>query len=168
MIELSQFNLQLTLVGTRTLGEDIQDQTGTINDPALQFALKIALLAGGQGVIEDDQLAFAGLDQRPQLVDLTATDEKTRGGLVTGNGQETCIFSAGRPYQFDKFLRIFLALLVQTFEVNKNRTFTPFMALKKQSGLLHHQGLPASASSAPGCVGRRTGRPGTTVEIACL
>ena len=75
-------------MGTRTLGEDIQDQTGTIDDPALQFALKIALLAGGQGVIEDDQLAFAGLDQRPQLVNLTATDEKTGwagGGKWSGN-----------------------------------------------------------------------------------
>ena len=47
MIELGQLDLQLALVGTGALGEDIQNQTGTVDYPALQFALQVALLAGG-------------------------------------------------------------------------------------------------------------------------
>src|SRR5690606_9156253 len=60
VIELGQFDLQLALMGTSALGEDVENQTGTVKHPALEGALEVALLAGREGVIEDDQFSLFG------------------------------------------------------------------------------------------------------------
>ena len=52
VLELRQLHLQLALEGLRTLREDIQYQSGTIEHPALQFAFEIALLRRRQRVVE--------------------------------------------------------------------------------------------------------------------
>jgi hypothetical protein len=46
VLQLGQLDLQLALVGPRPLGEDIEDQPGAIEHPALQHALEVALLEG--------------------------------------------------------------------------------------------------------------------------
>src|SRR5690606_4056514 len=148
MIELGQLDLQLALVGTGALGEDIQNQTGTVDHPALQFALQVTLLAGGQHVVEDDQVALPRLDQSTQLIHLAAADQETRAGLIAGDGHEVDHLGARRPYQFEKLVRVLTALLVLALEMNEYCPLPPFMALKEQSGHLHAQGL-ASASSPP-------------------
>ncbi len=76
MFELRQFDLQLALVGTRPLGEDVQNQAGAIEHTAFERALEVALLAGGQRVIEDHQLGLAFLDEVMQLLDLAAADQE--------------------------------------------------------------------------------------------
>src|SRR5690606_19845161 len=126
----------------------IQKPAGTVDHPTLQFALQVTLLAGGQHVVEDDQVALPRLDQRTQLVHLAAADQETRAGLIAGDGHEVDHLGARRPYQFEKLVRVLTALLVLALEMNESSPLTPFMALKEQSGRLQAQGL-AAASSPP-------------------
>src|SRR5690606_5959896 len=167
VVQLGQFDLQLALMGTGALGENIQDQTGTVDDAAFQLTLEVALLARCQHMVEDDQVTFACLDQSPQLFHLAGADKKTGTGLIAGNGQEIDNFRPGRTHQLQKLMSVFTDLFILAFKMNEHRPVTTRVTFKNQSPLPCGQGLPASASSAP-CTGRRTGRPGTTVEIACL
>ena len=61
MPELGQLDLQFTLKTAGTLREDIEDQTGAIQDAALQLTLsRIAFLAGAEFCPGDDELSFLG------------------------------------------------------------------------------------------------------------
>src|SRR5690606_18603865 len=55
-IELGKFHLELALIGSRTLGKNIENEAGTIKNPAFKEGFKIALLAGRQAVIKDNNL----------------------------------------------------------------------------------------------------------------
>ena len=59
VLELSQFDLQLALVTLGPQGEDIENQCSTVDDAATEHALKVALLAGRQIMVEDDQVRLA-------------------------------------------------------------------------------------------------------------
>jgi hypothetical protein len=58
VFELRQFDLQFALRTLRPLREDVEDQTGPVDDATLQRALQVALLAGAEFVIEDHQVGF--------------------------------------------------------------------------------------------------------------
>ncbi len=94
VIQLSQLNLQLAFVRTRALGKDIQDQSGPIKHTAFERSLEVALLAGRQGVIENDQLDLAIPDKVMQLFDFATADQKLGGRLMPGNSDEANCFSA--------------------------------------------------------------------------
>jgi len=78
MAQLRQLHLQLAFETARPLGKDIQDQAGTIQNPALQQRLQIAFLAGRQGVIENDQFRPAAPCRIPDFLGLAAADEQAR------------------------------------------------------------------------------------------
>ena len=78
MLQLRQFNLQFTLVGTRPLGENIQNQTRAVQHPALQFLLQVALLAGTEGVIEHDNFSFMLLHLIRYFLQLATAHKGTR------------------------------------------------------------------------------------------
>ncbi|MNN21582.1 hypothetical protein D3C81_1349110 [compost metagenome] len=63
VLELGQFDLQLAFMGTRPLGEDIEDQPGAIKHATLEDALEVAFLARREGVIENHQIYLFGVDQ---------------------------------------------------------------------------------------------------------
>ena len=44
ILKLSELYLQLTLVGTRTLSEDVENQTGTVKNAARERPFKVTLL----------------------------------------------------------------------------------------------------------------------------
>jgi hypothetical protein len=58
MFELSQLDLQLAFMTAGTLGKNIQNQASPVEHPALQGFFKIALLARGQGMIEEHDLGL--------------------------------------------------------------------------------------------------------------
>ena len=60
VLQLCQFNLQLTFVTARTLCENIQDQPGAVQYPAFQLSFQVSFLAGRQGVVENHQLRAMG------------------------------------------------------------------------------------------------------------
>jgi hypothetical protein len=47
MLQLRQLNLQLALMALRALGEDVQYQPGTVQNPRLNGALQVAFLSRG-------------------------------------------------------------------------------------------------------------------------
>ena len=54
MAKLGQLYLQFTFVSAGALGEDIQDQTGTVNHTTFAQTLKVAFLSRRQGMVKDD------------------------------------------------------------------------------------------------------------------
>ncbi|MNV54963.1 hypothetical protein D3C71_1471790 [compost metagenome] len=169
MIQLSQFDLQFAFVSARALGENVENQASAVQHPALENPLQIAFLTGREDVVEDHQIRLENLDLIAQLLDLATANQVFRSQPVTRHAEKGNRVSTGRDGQFLKLLRIFARRGVLTFQMNQNSPLTPFMALEEQYDLLD-QALPgsASASSVSETLGKRTGRLGTTVEIACL
>lgn len=62
VLKLGQFDLQLAFMGTRPLGEDIEDQPGTVKHATLEHTFKVTLLTGREGVIENHQIDMLGTD----------------------------------------------------------------------------------------------------------
>src|SRR5213080_4755135 len=58
VLELRKLHLQLAFCAVRSLGEDVEDQAGSIDDAAIQRALQIALLRAGQRVVEDNKVGI--------------------------------------------------------------------------------------------------------------
>lgn len=85
--QLRQLHLQLAFVAARTLREDVQDQPGAVDHTPLQIPLKVALLAGRQGVVDQHQIGTGGLGCGLDLFQLAATDQGRRAGLIDARGE---------------------------------------------------------------------------------
>ena len=70
VLELGQLDLELGLVGGRAAGEDVQDQLRAVHDLPQRFLLKVADLARGKVVVEDDRRGLKLLAQGLELGDL--------------------------------------------------------------------------------------------------
>ena len=75
VFELGQLDLQLAFETAGALREDIEDQAGTVDDPALELALEIALLARRQRRREYDQLGIVSGDGSTHFLELAAADK---------------------------------------------------------------------------------------------
>src|SRR5689334_24132462 len=53
ILKLRQFDLELAFIATSALGEDVEDQLASIDDPQLERFLQIALLRRGEIFVED-------------------------------------------------------------------------------------------------------------------
>ncbi len=153
-------------MGARALGEDIQNQTGTIQHATFERSLEVALLARRQGVIEDHQLGLAILDEVMQLLDLATADQELGGRLMPGDINEANRLGACRARQLLEFLRVLARRGVLAVQMHQDSPLTTTGTFEEQRNL--PQSLLDSDCSASPAVGRRTGRPGTTVEMACL
>ncbi|MNE05669.1 hypothetical protein D3C80_982390 [compost metagenome] len=132
VIQLGQLDLQLALVGARALGEDVENQTGTVQHATLEHPLEVALLTGRKGVIEDDQVGRVALDLIADLLDLAAADQEAGARLMPGNVDEANHLGACRTSQLEKLVGIFTRLGRLTFQMNQNGPVTALMALKEQ------------------------------------
>jgi hypothetical protein len=88
VLVLRQLDLQGPFAGAGVLGKDIQDQACSIKDeyPAAQGLLQFPLVAGGEFVIEDDNVCQRLFCQGFQFLHLTGADE----GLNVGMFQLLC------------------------------------------------------------------------------
>ena len=89
MLELGQFHLQLTLVALGALGEDVEDQAGAVQHADIEALFQVALLGGGQRMIEDDDFELVVLHGQADLIRLAAADEVSGVGRrpLAGNGR---------------------------------------------------------------------------------
>ncbi len=166
MFELGEFHLQLALVGPGALGEDIENEARAVEDAALEGFFEVAFLTGREVMVEDDQIGGMGVHLIVQFLDLAGTDEITRGRLTAIHRDERHGLRTRRSREFEKLLRIFARLGMQAFQMDQNGPLTTFVTLEEQQGApLVIYSLSDSLVSE---LGRRTGRLGTTVEIACL
>ncbi|MNV68397.1 hypothetical protein D3C71_1612420 [compost metagenome] len=85
--QLRQFHLQLAFVAARTLGEDIQDQPGTVDHAPLQEPLQVALLPRRQRMVDQDQVGAGSIGRGLDLVQLAAADQDRRIGPINARGQ---------------------------------------------------------------------------------
>ncbi|MNJ30972.1 hypothetical protein D3C77_255900 [compost metagenome] len=123
-------------MGTRPLGEDVENQTGAVKHATLENSFEVTFLTGGEGVIENHQIYLFGFDQVAQFLDLAAANQVFGGGLMSRHIGERDNIGPSRQCQLLKLLRIFARLRVLTFQVNEDRSFTTTVALKEQSRLL--------------------------------
>ena len=86
VVEMGQLDLQRALLGGGTAAEDLEDQPGAVEHLGLQFLLQVALLHGGERVVDDDHLR-AGLGHRlGQLRNLAGAEQ--RRGARLGHGRD--------------------------------------------------------------------------------
>ena len=78
IFELRKFDLQLTLVAARALGENIQDQLAAIDDAHFERRFQIALLRRRQVFVDDDEVGVAFLQGLLNFVDLAAANQSRR------------------------------------------------------------------------------------------
>ena len=68
-------HLQLALGGPGAPGEDLQDQAGAVDDLELQRLLQVALLHGGEDVVDDHQVGLDGVRLGVQRLHLAASEQ---------------------------------------------------------------------------------------------
>lgn len=117
---------------TRTLGKDVEDEAGSIQYTAFQGALEIALLAGSQSVIEDDQLDLAIPHEIMEFLDLAASDEEFGRRLMPGDIDEANLVCARRPRQLPELLRIFTRRGILAIQVNQDGALSPIGTFEEQ------------------------------------
>jgi len=100
------------------------NQATAIEHPALEQLFQIALLAGAEIVVEDDQLRLLGLHQEMDLLGLAAADEKTRIGRVTRTGHHLQDQGPGRSGQLPELLKFVGIGLPLLGDVDKDGPFT--------------------------------------------
>ncbi len=164
VFQLSQLDLQLALMGTGTLGKNVENQSRAIQHPALELPFQIALLGRAQAMVEDNQLGTVDPQCFTQLFHLAATDEGARVGPVPAAGKQHGRLGTGGTNELHELARILAFPLVLEVDMYQHCRFAGIGAFKKQS--IPHTLL--SGWAAGSCGGSRTLREGTTVEMACL
>ncbi len=82
VLELSEFDLRLALLGAGVLGEDVQDQGGPVDHLDLELVLQLPKLAGRELTVADDGVRPGGGDDVAQLADLARADVSAWVGAV--------------------------------------------------------------------------------------
>ena len=78
VVEAGQLHLQAALGGAGAAGEDLQDQTGAVDDLDVPGALEIALLDGAQGAVNHDHVGVGLGDERADLGHLAGAEQGGR------------------------------------------------------------------------------------------
>ncbi|RMU40499.1 hypothetical protein ALP29_05226 [Pseudomonas syringae pv. avii] len=136
VIKLGQFDLELAFMGTGALGENVENQAGTVDHATLENTFEVTFLTGREGVIEDHQIGFFGMNQVAQFLDLAAANQVFGGWPMTRYVKKRNGLGAGRICQLLKLLRIFARLRVLSIQVNEDYSLTTTVALKEQRRLL--------------------------------
>src|SRR5665811_913591 len=74
---------ELALGAHRVLGEDVEDELGTVDHPYVERVLERALLNGRDLVVDDQHLGAGGGKGALELLQLALADEGTRVGART-------------------------------------------------------------------------------------
>ena len=124
MLQLRQLHLQTAFVGTRPLGENIQNQTGAVEHAAFHRALQVAFLAGAQAVVEQHHVGLVLTHQVRQLLGLAGTDEQRRVGAVALAQQLHHRLHPGGGHQMMKFVQVLAAQGVGQVDMHQHRFLT--------------------------------------------
>jgi hypothetical protein len=130
MAQLGQFHLQLALVAAGAQGEDIQDQGGAVQHPALQPAFQVALLHRRQLVVEDHQGSVRGPGRVADLVGLAGAREQGRvrpGALAFHHRGNLEARAGGQQFQFVEALGV---IGISEIEGGQNYRPAPIRAFK--------------------------------------
>ncbi len=99
-------------MGTRTLGKDIQNQTSTIEHPALNLALYVTFLTWRQCMVKNHQADIMHTHSLGDFFDLALTDKGFHvRNIALGRHQIYRI----RPRRNDEFAELIQILPVRSF-----------------------------------------------------
>ena len=76
--ELGELDLSLRFAGLGATGEDVEDETASIDDRAVDQRLEVSGLGGRKVIVEDDHVDFQFFDAFLYFIDFTTTDEVSR------------------------------------------------------------------------------------------
>lgn len=75
VLELSVLDLQLAFARACPLGEDIEDELGSIDNAGVELGFDVAELGGAELVVEDDEIGLAGFDRSGEFFEFAFADE---------------------------------------------------------------------------------------------
>ncbi len=131
ILHARKIDLQPRLAGLRPFAENIEDDLLAVDDQHAGDLFPVALLAGGQFVVENDHVDLLFLHQRGDFVRLARAEQEL--GIILPVVDEHALHhgNAERVHQFFKFLQ-------------QTRCFQLFLGLDvsaHQQRALHHPGL---------------------------
>src|SRR5262249_36459635 len=108
--ELGQLDLQLALHGARTLGEDVEDERGAVDDLEAERAAEVALLHGRERIVGDHEIGALALRGRLELVHLALAEVELRRGRLALLGDPAHHFRPRRLGEAAQLVERFLHL----------------------------------------------------------
>jgi len=112
--ELGQLDLKLALHRARALGEDVEDERGTVDDLEAERAAEVTLLHGRERVVGDHEIRALALRGCPELVHLALAEvELGRGrlALLSDPAHHFCARRFGEATELvERFLHLEAAL----------------------------------------------------------
>jgi len=82
VFQLRQFHLQLTFPSARVRRKDVENQLGAIDHSRVYYFFDVALLGGGEVMIEQDQIGRGRRGRPGNLFQLAAPDQSGRIGSI--------------------------------------------------------------------------------------
>ena len=133
MLELCQLNFQFAFVALGALREDVEYQATAIQDAALDQLFEVALLAGRQWMIDEDEVRVVFDRQLPDFLCLATADKEpgirtitSAGNGCNGNGAS----GSGKLLELADVLRV--ERRAQS-KADQHRTFTAPGTFKHQA-----------------------------------
>ena len=167
MPQLRQLHLELAFEAACSLRENIENHAGTVNDPAVETFLEIALLTGTQRCTGHDQLSVVAGNDVLQLLEFSLADEVARIRTAARTDHFANDDGPCRDRKLKKFCAFIGVRRSAGGCMNQNGAIAATRSLKQSRppGTIY-----ASSDSpvSPSGNGSRTLRAGTMVEIACL
>jgi hypothetical protein len=102
--QLGQFDFELALVGACALGEDVEDQRGAVQHPALARFLDIAFLDRAQWAADQHEVRAVHIHRLGEFLDLSLANEIPRVGAVTGRREHGHDLGTRRERQLVEFI----------------------------------------------------------------
>lgn len=101
--ELGEFDLQTAFLALRALREDGEDEADAVEHAALQGFFEIALLGGGEFVVEHGQVDLLFAHGLRQFFGLAGADKQGGMGAVAFGGLAADEFASGGADKFFRF-----------------------------------------------------------------
>ena len=106
MLQLRELDFELALEAAGALREDVENQSVAIEHAALDELLEVALLAGRERVIDQNDVGVGLARDGAQLLGLAAAHEETRIGPLAAARHGRDRLRAGRERELRELLEI--------------------------------------------------------------
>jgi len=123
VLQLRKLNLQLAFVRAGALREDIENETGAIDDAALGEFFEIAFLYRAQRAIDQDQIGVERLALQRELFGLAGADEVARIRFVDTRGQRADDARARRARELAEFIEGDRVIAAGLLRLQQQRAF---------------------------------------------
>jgi hypothetical protein len=126
VLQLRELDLQLAFVRASALREDVENQSGAVDDAALGELFEVALLHRAQAPVDQDQVGIERLALELELLGLAGADEIARIGLVDASGQRADDAGARRTRKLSEFIECRGILSTRFVRLQEQRAFALF------------------------------------------